>query len=160
MSKFRRLLGVIIKNYQFQSLLIGLVGKVFANGPGDLGSVPGRVIPKTSKMVLDTSLLNTQQYKVRIKDKLEQSWQNSNKKKYKSLRGPTYIYIYIHICHASHKHLCTYMQMQKKSRWHNGQRAELNIVVSEFELQSRYLVHFRCNTLGKGINPLISWAMV
>ena len=26
---------------------IGLVGRVFANGPGDLGSIPGRVIPKT-----------------------------------------------------------------------------------------------------------------
>ena len=24
-----------------------LVGKVFANGPGDWGSIPGRVIPKT-----------------------------------------------------------------------------------------------------------------
>ena len=35
-------------------------------------SIPGRVIPKTFKMVLDTSLLNTQQYKVRIKDKVEQ----------------------------------------------------------------------------------------
>ena len=29
-------------------------------------SIPGHVIPKTFKMVLDTSLLNTQQYKVRI----------------------------------------------------------------------------------------------
>ena len=27
--------------------LIVLVGRVFANGPGDLGSIPGRVIPKT-----------------------------------------------------------------------------------------------------------------
>ena len=53
--------------------LIGLVDKVFTNGPGDLGSVPGRVIPKTLKMLLDTSLLNTQQYKVRIKGKVEQS---------------------------------------------------------------------------------------
>ena len=50
--------------------LLGLVGRVFTNGPGDLGSVPGRVIPKTLKMVLDTSLLNTQHYKVRIKGKL------------------------------------------------------------------------------------------
>ena len=41
--------------------LIGLVGRVFGNGPGDLGSIPGNVIPKTIKMVLDTSLLNTQQ---------------------------------------------------------------------------------------------------
>ena len=46
---------------------------MFANGPGDLGSVPGRVIPKTQKMVLDASLLNTQHYKVRIKGKVEQS---------------------------------------------------------------------------------------
>ena len=26
--------------------LIGPVGRVFANGPGDLGSIPGRVISK------------------------------------------------------------------------------------------------------------------
>ena len=43
--------------------LIGPVGSVFTNGPGGLGSIPGRVTPKTLKMVLDTSLLNTQQYK-------------------------------------------------------------------------------------------------
>ena len=48
-------------------------GLDFANGPADLGSIPGRVIPKTLKMVLDTSLLNTQQYKVCIKNKVEQS---------------------------------------------------------------------------------------
>ena len=29
------------------------------------------------------------------------------------------------------------------------------IVVLEFVLQSRYYVHFRANTLGKGMNPLI-----
>ena len=40
--------------------LIDLVRRVFANYPGDLGSIPGCVIPKTEKMVLDTSLLNTQ----------------------------------------------------------------------------------------------------
>ena len=28
-------------------------------------------------------------------------------------------------------------------------------VVREFVLQSRYYVHFRANTLGKGMNPLI-----
>ena len=43
------------------------------NGPGDLGSIPGQVIPKTQKMVLDASLLSTQHYKVRIKGKVEQS---------------------------------------------------------------------------------------
>ena len=40
--------------------LFGLVGRVFANGLGDLGSIPGRVIPKTLKMVLDTYLFNAQ----------------------------------------------------------------------------------------------------
>ena len=53
--------------------LIGLVGRVFANGPGDLGSILGRVILKTIKMILETSLLNTLQYKVRINGKVEQS---------------------------------------------------------------------------------------
>ena len=53
--------------------LIGLVGRVFANGPEDLGSIPGRVKPMTLKIVLNTSLLNTQQYKVCIKGKVEQS---------------------------------------------------------------------------------------
>ena len=46
---------------------------VFANGPGDRGSIPGRIIPTTQKMVLDTTLFNTQQYKVRIKGKVEAS---------------------------------------------------------------------------------------
>ena len=59
-------------------IYIGLVSRVFANGPGDLGSIPGRVIPKTQKMVLDTSLLNTQQYKVRIKGKVEQFKERSS----------------------------------------------------------------------------------
>ena len=49
------------------------MGSGFANGPGDRGSIPSCVIPKTIKMVLATSLLNTQQYKVRIEGKVEQS---------------------------------------------------------------------------------------
>ena len=53
--------------------LIVLEGRVFANSPRDLASVPGRVIPKTQKMVLDTSLLNCQKYKLCIKGKVEQS---------------------------------------------------------------------------------------
>ena len=54
---------------------IGLAVRLFANGPRDLGSIPGRVIPKTQKMLFDASLLNTQHYKVRIKGKIEQSWE-------------------------------------------------------------------------------------
>ena len=57
---------------------IGPAVRVFANGPGDLGSIPGRVIPKTLKMVLDTTLLNTQHFKVRFKGKVEQSWEWSS----------------------------------------------------------------------------------
>ena len=33
--------------------------RMFGNGLGKRGSIPGRVIPKTQKMVLDASLLNT-----------------------------------------------------------------------------------------------------
>ena len=36
------------------------------------------MIPKTLKMVLDTSLLNTQQYKIRIKGKMEQTRERSS----------------------------------------------------------------------------------
>ena len=49
---------------------------VFASRPGDRGSIPGLVIPKTQKMVLDASLLNTQHYKARIKGK----WDNLGKR--------------------------------------------------------------------------------
>ena len=52
---------------------IGLMRRVFANSPGDRGSIEGRVIPKTPKMVLDDASLNTQHYKVKIKGKVEQS---------------------------------------------------------------------------------------
>ena len=55
--------------------LFGQVGRVFANDPGVMGSVSGRVIPKTLKMVLDTFLLNTQRYKVRLRIK----WSNPGK---------------------------------------------------------------------------------
>ena len=36
------------------------MARVFANGSVDGSSIPGRVIPKTQKVVLDASLLNTQ----------------------------------------------------------------------------------------------------
>ena len=52
--------------------LIDYMSRVCANGLEDQGSIPGQVIPKTQKMVLDVVLLNTQHYKVRIKGKVEQ----------------------------------------------------------------------------------------
>ena len=47
----------------------------FYNCSRDLGSIPGRIIPKILKMVLDTSLLNAQQlrYVLRVK------WSNPGK---------------------------------------------------------------------------------
>ena len=65
--------------------LIGLVSRVFANGPGDLVFIPDRVISKTLKMLLDSSLLNTQQYNIRIKGKEEQSRKRSSALSYTSV---------------------------------------------------------------------------
>ena len=59
--------------------------RVFANCSGDRGSILGQVIPKTQRMVLDTSLFNTQYYKVRIKDKMEQSREKSSSLLYTSV---------------------------------------------------------------------------
>ena len=70
--------GSLIQSFPSRLIALGLVDRVFINDPGDLGSVPGHIIPKTLKMVLDTSLLNTQQYKVRIKGKIEQFRERSS----------------------------------------------------------------------------------
>ena len=58
--------------------------RVFTNGPRDLGSIPCRVILKSQKMLLDTSLVNTRQYKVRIEGKVEQSKERSSAFPYRS----------------------------------------------------------------------------
>ena len=77
-------------------------------------------------MMLDTSLLNTQQYKVRIEAKEEKPWE-------KSCGGcPRGVIIKAFDC---------------------------RILISEYELQLRYYVHFRTNTLRKGMNPLILLAI-
>ena len=62
---------IYIYIYEYQP--IGLLGRVFAHGLEDWGSIPGWIIPNTQQMVLDNSLLNIQHYKVCIKDKVEQS---------------------------------------------------------------------------------------
>ena len=66
-------------------MYLPIVGRVFANAPGNLGSIPGRVIPKTLKMVIDTSLLNNEQYKVGIKGKVQQSGERSSALPYTSV---------------------------------------------------------------------------
>ena len=59
------------------------MSRVFANGSGDQGSIPGRVIPKTQKMVFDSALLSTQKFK--IKGKVEQSRGRSSALSYASV---------------------------------------------------------------------------
>ena len=48
------------------------MSSVFVNCLEDWGSIPGRVIPKALKMVLDAALLNTEHYQVKINSKVEQ----------------------------------------------------------------------------------------
>ena len=50
--------------------------RVFGNRAGDRGSIPSRVIPKTHERVLEATLLNSQNYKVRFKGK----WSNTGKR--------------------------------------------------------------------------------
>ena len=79
------------------------MARVFTNGPGDRGSVPGRVIPKTKKMVLDAFLFITQHYKVLIEDK----WRNPGKEvvaiekgafgSSSTMVGQLYLYLCIYI---------------------------------------------------------------
>ena len=59
---------LILLTWLSTSVRIGLMNWVIANGTGDRGSIPGRVIPKTQKIVLDAILLNSDHYKVRIKE--------------------------------------------------------------------------------------------
>ena len=72
-----RLYGFCFFKKKYRSVIvepaIGKMVRMFANDPGNLGSISSRVIPKTQKMILDASLLNTQHYKVQIKCKVEQS---------------------------------------------------------------------------------------
>ena len=82
---FNRLIGLVGLTYRWNEFekkpnfflvlhiyprTIGSMSRVFPNSAGDLGSIPSRVMPMSFKMVLDTSLLNTQQYKVHIKGKV------------------------------------------------------------------------------------------
>ena len=63
------------KIYNFLHICIGIMVRVFTNGPKNKSSIPGWVLPKTQKMTLDFSILNTQYYKVRIKCQ----WKNPGK---------------------------------------------------------------------------------
>ena len=83
----------IIANYEEVREVFGevyvyiniFVNLVYANCTEYLGSIPGHVIPKTLKTVHDASLLNTQQYKVHIEGKVEQSRERSSALPYTSV---------------------------------------------------------------------------
>ena len=107
-------------------LTMGLMCRMFTNGLWDWGSIPGWVIPKTQKMVLDAGLFNTQYYKLWIKDKVDQSrqWSSAhpfsfNEKgafKSHSTNGHIYIYIYIIyiyvcVCVCVYKYNCIYIYL-------------------------------------------------
>ena len=91
------------------------MSRVFTNSQRDRGSIPGRVIPKTLKMVLDVALLSTQHNKVGIKGKMEQSREKSS-----TLSYVLYInmclclrecYIYIYIC--TRLYMCLYVFLEQ-----------------------------------------------
>ena len=48
-----------IHTYIHTQLLEWIVGRVFANGQGDRGSITGRVISKTQKIIVDAALPNS-----------------------------------------------------------------------------------------------------
>ena len=59
---------------------------------------------------------------------------------------------------------CDIVDSELQSRWGCPRGVmvkamDCRIAESEFELQSRYYSHFRTNTPGKGMNPLILPAM-
>ena len=58
--------------------------RVFTNGLRDRGSIPDRHTID-SEMVFDAALLSTKYYKVRIKGKVEQSWEWSSALPYTSV---------------------------------------------------------------------------
>ena len=72
-------------------LLISLMGRVSANGLGDLGSIPDCFIAKIKKLVLDTFLLNTQHNKVCITGKVEQSNKKRDPSGHPQLQSPTFL---------------------------------------------------------------------
>ena len=75
----------------------------------------------------------------------------------------TYMHNYKHICIYIHMHIYTHLFIHTYiliytwgcPRGVMVKAMDCGIVVREFVLQSRCYIHFRANTLGKGMNPLI-----
>ena len=160
---------IIAYSYTVSYRSIGLMSRVFASGPGDRGSVPGQVIQKTQKVVLDSAWLNAQHYKVRIKGKVEQSWEWSIALPYTfgvvsiqkgTLEPPltkvanfTY-FIRFQVFQSNIKNLKTSIQRRIFCVLVT-KVLDREIEVCLFKLQLCYYVHFRTNTLRKVMKPLI-----
>ena len=75
-----------------------------------------------------------------------------------SVCGWRYIFIYIYIFTHTHTHIYIYIYIYhaEYADPHGVMVKALDsrIVISKFELQSHNYVHFRTNTLGKGMNML------
>ena len=74
-----------VPNFDRKIIYNGLMSREFTIGPLDQSSIPGRVILKILKIVLDAALLSTQHYKASIKGKVEQSREWSNAFPYTSV---------------------------------------------------------------------------
>ena len=76
------------------------------------------------------------------------------------------MYLHSVLEYATHINLFTFsFRVHHPQKFSGGPRGAMvkamdcGIVVSKFVLQSHYYVHFRENTLGKGMNPHILQAM-
>ena len=74
--------------------------------------------------------------------------------------------VYLSIYLSISEYICIYVNISLFLSIYRGyprgviaKAMDCGIVVHEFVLQSRYYVHFRANTLGKGMNLLILPAM-
>ena len=76
-----------------------------------------------------------------------------------SLSLSLFVYIYMCVCVCIYSTHLVYIYIEGCPRGVMVKAMDCGIVVREFVLQLRYYVHFRANTLGKGMNPLILPAM-
>ena len=72
---------------------------------------------------------------------------------------PVYICTRAVVCGYATRKLVHYKRIWGCPRGVMVKAMDCGIVIREFVFQSRYYVHFRANTLGKGMNPLILPAM-
>ena len=147
---------------------------MFANDPGERGSIPRRVIPKTQKMVLDASLLNSQHFKVRIKGKqsnIEEeaasfctpccgcSWKVSLRIALDYCQTTYFTYIYIYIYTPTQKYTIYNLLIMIIRYIKDKAKRHLNLKWKEISIHFLYLYYHLCLILKfifyKNIRPPI-----